>query len=126
MRLGWLVLVLCVASSAWALDVVQVPAKNLLLSWEEPTLNADGSPLTDLDHIVIRGSIDGVAFGEVNVPASGPTGGQVGTHTFMDACAPNTLPLVDVQVYAVDTNHNESEQAPLAYTMDCLPPGKVK
>ena len=29
-------------------------------------------------------------------------------------------------MYAVDTSHNESEQALLAYTMDCLPPGKVK
>lgn len=124
----WLGMMLLGASSgtAWALDATQIPAKNLRVAWEEPTTNADGSALDDLDHILIRGSLDGVAFADVVAPASGPTGGQAGSYTFVDACPPNSRPMADLKLYAVDTTGNLSEDAPLTVTMDCLPPGKVQ
>lgn len=49
------------ASVAGALDVTQIPSRNLHVTWLEPTLNNDGSPLTDLAKVVVQITIDGVA-----------------------------------------------------------------
>ena len=123
----WMILVMLLsAATVYALDAVQVPNHDLKVTWLEPDTNANGTPLEDLDKIIIRGTINDVVFEDVEVQASGLTGGQLGEHIFSGVCSPNTSPVADLSLYAVDLVGNESEEAVIVKTIDCLPPGKVK
>ena len=46
---------------AWAIDFEQIPTRNLHVTWIEPSVNNDGSPLTDLAKVVVQLTVDGVA-----------------------------------------------------------------
>lgn len=107
-------------------DVVRVPTANLHVTWLEPTLNSDGTPLTDLEKIVLILKVDGVARGEEEVPASGLNGGQEGFHTFMNVCEPGTMADVEIDVRAVDTSGNWSTGTIGVLTVDCVAPGPVQ
>ena len=111
---------------AYGLDAVQVPSKNLHVTWIEPSTNADGTILNDLAKVVLRGTVDGVPLADAEAAVSGLTGGQEGFYTYLNICQPNTNPEVVLNVYAVDLAGNESEAAILPKTIDCLPPGKVQ
>ena len=114
------------ASVAGALDVTQIPSRNLHVTWLEPTLNNDGSPLTDLAKVVVQITIDGVAWVEDEVAVSGPTGGQAGSYTFLDVCAPDAMPNVEVAVYAVDLVGNRSAGTLALLSVDCVAPAPVQ
>lgn len=124
----WLLVVslLLCPSVGLAFDVVRVPTANLHVTWLEPTLNSDGTPLTDLEKIVLTLKVDGVARGEEEVPASGLNGGQEGFHTFMNVCEPGTMADVEIDVRAVDTSGNWSTGTIGVLTVDCVAPGPVQ
>lgn len=111
---------------AMAFDVAQIPTKNLHVTWLEPTVNHDGTPLTDLAKIVLQLTINGVALPEEEAGVSGMNGGQVGFHTFLNVCEPDTLPSAEVAVWAVDTAGNRSVGTIGLLTIDCLAPGPVQ
>jgi len=127
MKTTWiLVAILGFPLAALALDAVQVPSKNLHVTWDEPTEDALGRPLADLAKVVLRATLDGVELLEAEAAVSGPTGGHEGFYTYLNVCQPNTEPAIVVSVYAVDTAGNESDAAIIPKTIDCVPPGKVK
>ena len=111
---------------AWALDFEQIPTRNLHVTWLEPSTNNDGSPLTDLAKVVVQLTVDGVAHIEEEAGISGPTGGQVGFHTFLSVCDPDAMPSVEVAVWAVDASGNRSSGTIGLLTVDCLAPGPVQ
>ena len=108
-----------------ALEATQV-SKTLRITYVEPTTNADGSPLDDLQGTVIRWSIDGVAQPEIGIPATALTGGGAIQHEVTVPFTPNTLAHVALDVVGVDTHGNISETVVASTVIDWLPPGKVK
>ena len=125
MRLGLILAILVLPTVAWCQTVGQT-FKDLQISYTEPTENADGTPLAALKHTTITGTINGVDIGVITKNATSLNGGGAISHTFVDACPPNSLPPVSFTVTATDLVDNESEPVSLAMIMDCLPPGKVK
>lgn len=128
MRKMWLVCAMVLASAglAWGIDFEQVPTRNLHVTWMEPSTNNDGSPLTDLAKVVVQLTVDGVAQPEAEAGVSGPTGGQPGFHTFLSVCDPDTMPNVEVRVWAVDLVGNRSTGTVGLLSVDCLAPGPVE
>lgn len=127
--LGCVLSVVCVFVSvgpAWAIDFEQVPTRNLHVTWIEPSVNNDGSPLTDLAKMVVQLTVEGVAQPEAEADVSGPTGGQPGFHTFLSVCEPDAMPNVEVRVWAVDLAGNRSIGTVGLLTVDCLAPGPVE
>ena len=127
--LGCVVSVLSVFVSvglAWAIDFEQIPTRNLHVTWIEPSVNNDGSPLTDLANVVVQLTVDGVAQVEEEAGVSGPTGGQPGSHTFLSICEPDSMPSVEVKAWAVDAVGNRSTGTIGLLTVDCLAPGPVE
>lgn len=120
------VLSVLTAGSAWAIGFEQIPTRNLHVTWIEPSVNNDGSPLTDLAKVVVQLTVDGVAQVEEEAGVSGPTGGQVGFHTFLSVCEPDAMPHVEVGIWAVDDAGNRSTGTIGALTVDCLAPGPVQ
>lgn len=118
--------VLAGAGPAWAIDFEQVPTRNLHVTWIEPSVNNDGSPLTDLAKVVVQLTVDGVAQVEEEAGVSGPTGGQLGFYTFLSVCEPDSMPDVEVRVWAVDLAGNRSIGTVGLLTVDCLAPGPVE
>lgn len=115
------------ATPVWAVTVT--PTGTILtVDYDEPTLNADGSLLTDLKETVVwyaLGSQPAVAC--VTTPASQPAGGG---HRSV-AC---TVPViegqeVDVTVTAVATDLNGNRGVPsdpIVIRIDRLAPGKIQ
>jgi len=108
----------------WGLDATQV-SKTLRITYDEPTTNADATPLLDLGGTTLRVTADGVDQPIIDVPASAPTGGGSIAQDVTVPFTPNRLVSVDLAVTAYDTSGNVSEIEPLNITLDWLPPGKV-
>ena len=120
-----LVLLMLWAVPAWALDAQQV-SKTLRITYDEPTENADLTPLADLAETRILVVTDGTPMPEMVIPATAPSGGGSISQDVTVPFTPNTLVNVDIEVTAVDTSGNASEIVPANITIDWLPPGKVK
>jgi len=126
-----------VALSGWLMGMTFTPTGLTGdVTYEEPTTNADGSPLTDLDRteIVVDNRVD--APGPVIVvPASAPTGGGAVTQTVSipTPSVPSQV-LAEIRVRACDNakarNANEqdncSSEAVVTHEIDTLSPSGVQ
>ena len=128
LMLGWWVLIgLLNWSPVWAVTVT--PTGTILtVDYDEPTTNANSSPLTDLKETVVWYALGGQpAVVCVTTPASQPTGGG---HLSV-AC---TVPVLDgqevevtVTATAADLSGNRSLPSdPVIRRIDRLAPGKIQ
>jgi hypothetical protein len=82
--------------------------------YTEPTTNADGSPLTDLNHTSIFYDVgDGVPVNVVDLPSSLNTGGQQVSYSFMVPIVEGQEADVSFWATATDTSGNESAPSPV-------------
>lgn len=76
------------------------------VTFDEPSTNTDGSPLTDLaSHRVYRGQSPGNYTEHYDVPASGPNGGQTVTNQIPD---PTSYGTYYYAATSLDSSGNES------------------
>lgn len=123
--LVFLLVLWTVPAFANPLDVV-ITGSEATITYDEPTTNADGSPLNDLAETVIYHNFGGPRVEAARVPASSPQGGGTITHVII-------LPIpvgADVQVEfwatAVDDALNPNESADsvkVTKDFDTLAPG---
>lgn len=125
-RVALCLLLLC-PGPAWALTAAPTGA-TVRITYDEPTTNRDGSPLTDLAEVRLFYAIG--AGAEVQcaaVPASRPQGGGV------DVSAACAVPVADGQEvdvaffgYAYDLAGNRSIKSAVVVTrIDFLPPDTI-
>lgn len=88
-------------------SLTQIP-EGLQYVYKEPTLNKNGSPLTDLDHVSIFQDIGAGPVLVLDVPASGPTGGQEKTIILPNPIGADQEANVTVYSIAIDDNGNEA------------------
>jgi len=97
---------------------------DITMSYDEPTTNEDGTPLTDLNECRITNSFDAQV---IKVPATDPTGGGTGVQQVI------SIPVSDgqeadiiVDVVACDTSDNCSVPATTTVRIDRLSPASPK
>lgn len=78
------------------------------IQFVEPSLNADGSPLSDLSHLNFYHSVNaGPEVKSANIPALAPTGGQMRTFD-LNITLPAGNSTVTIAMTATDLVGNES------------------
>lgn len=108
---------------AWAMDFT-VTGAVVTATYQEPTVTATNTPLTDLASTSISYDLGAGPVRARDVPATAPTGGGIITTTVDIPVAANQE--VDVRFWATatDTSGNESARsAEVVRRIDRLPPG---
>lgn len=114
-----LVLFIPYVASAFTLSVT---GAEVTVIYAEPTVNADGSPLVDLDHTTIFHDFG--AGGFLDVLATTLTGGGIITQTLTVPVLAGVEANVDFWLTASDTSGNESTDSPrVTLRIDRLAPG---
>ena len=112
-----LALLLLVPTLAWS-DGPVVKQSTCTITWTAPQTNADGTPLTDLDHCNVYATpAAGAEVKFPNVAASSPTGGATKTTTITVAKGSNYT----ITATCTDLVGNESARS-ASVTLDALPP----
>ena len=121
------ILLAALVASAEAVTLTQTGAV-LTVEYDEPTVNLDGSPLTDLAGTRVTYTVDGGApvVGPL-IPATAPTGGgHVVTQIHVPVQRGQEV-AVSVTATAEDLDGNVSDPSdPVARRIDRNPPGKIK
>lgn len=92
--------------------------------YEEPTVNADGSPIVDLDHTSVYGDSGSGPSKVADVPATSSTGGGMITQRVTFPVAENQESNVTIFATATDSTGNEGPRSPeVVVRIDRLPPG---
>lgn len=125
MRVGWLLVWLALCGwPALSASEVTITGAQAEMTWTEPTVNADGSPLTDLTQT--RGTFQTPAQPETvcegPVPASSPTGGAEVMVRCTVPVAQGAETPITFRAYAQDDNGNVSKPAELHKIIDLLEP----
>lgn len=97
----------------------------LYLSYQEPTTNADGTPLTDLGGTIISLTVNDSIHDTIEVAATSAKGGGTIEQRIPIGVDPDTRPVVRIDVRAFDTHVNVSEPHTTALTFEGIPPGPV-
>jgi hypothetical protein len=92
---------------AWGFNAVPTGTE-VTLTWQEPSYNTDGTPLTDLAKIRVYDNHTGVTSMTKEVPASGPTGGATGSTIVTVPVVAGQERTVIFYLTAVDDDGNES------------------
>jgi len=116
-------LLVCLATDSFAINFT-VTGTNVESSYTEPTVNEDGSPLSDLAKTTIYYDLGAGQVKALDVPASSPTGGGQISQTV-------TVPIVsgqeaNVKFWATATDTSGNESAPsnsVTVRIDRLAPG---
>ena len=124
-----LLLAVSFAPSAEAITVT-ISGAEVTVSYDEPTTNVDGSPLTDLKQVDLYYQWPGDAspVKGLTVPATKAAGGGIAV-TGKITVPRRTNQQADVPFWgrAVDTSGNESlESTRAVQRIDFLPPGAIK
>ena len=114
-KLFWLMLFVSVQANAF--EIISVDSVNLTVSYTEPTLNADGSALTDLAITriyvdLIGDGIDPVVAKEI--PATSPNGGSAMSEKIPVSVGEGQEADIRVWATAVDNSGNESTASNVA------------
>lgn len=118
----WLVL----TAPAYAIDAT-VTGVEVTVTYQEPSVNSDGSPLSDLDHTTVYHNFGGPKVEAARVPATLPVGGGTVTQTITIQVPESTEADVEIWATATDTSGNESaESARVVKRIDRLAPGAPK
>lgn len=89
----------------------------ITLQYTEPSQNADGTPLRDLDHTTIYYDVGAGKIRVADVPASSPTGGGVITHKIIVPIAGSKKEMTAwIWVTATDKSGNESNPSQIVST----------
>jgi hypothetical protein len=122
----WMLVLLAVVSLAGTASAITITPQGaqVQVDYDEPTTNADGTPLDDLKetrvYVKLPNQAPSVA---TTVPASRPTGGGHVTTTITIPVAQGTVVAADVWATAVDTSGNESGPSNVVTVrIDLLPP----
>lgn len=96
------------------------------LQYDEPDINADGTPLTDLDHTTIYSDYLGDFQKLYDVPASTATGGNtINQDIFLPL--PDGMHTISFYATATDLNENTSEPSEtITEVIDLVPPGESR
>ena len=117
---GFLVMLAAPLSAA-----VTVVGATVTMTWTEPTLNEDGSPLTDLDVTVGTYQVPNGTeiICDADQPATDPTGGGSVSVTCTVPISPQTEQDVEFRAYAIDAVGNSTTiPANLTIRIDNLAP----
>lgn len=101
------------ALPAYAIDATVVGTE-VAVTYTEPTTNANGTPLIDLDHISIYYQVNpdlnppGAEVKDKDVPATSANGGGTATHNVTVPVGADQEAYADLWVTAVDDVGNES------------------
>lgn len=124
--LKWLLCVLFILFPAigWALDLSQTPT-DMRVTYTEPTVSADGTPLADLESTIISVEEKGVEIYNMEIFAGDPAGGAVINHTVPVNVAVGEDRTFVTTVVAKDLSQNRSVPVSKTITFDRLAPGPV-
>lgn len=113
-------------AAVWAITG-NLTGSEVNVSYDEPTTNADGSPLTDLKETSVYYD---VGLGAVKIktnPAATPSGGKSITNTFVIPVSTGVAAVATLWATATDTSGNESaKSANISVRIDRLAPAAPK
>jgi len=105
----------------------EVSGSQVDVSYTEPTTNADGSPLTDLDHTTTYYDNGDGPVNAHEEPATALTGGGNIAVQIIVPVADGEEANVDFWATATDQSGNESEKSPIdTERIDRLPPAGIQ
>lgn len=112
MKIILAIVIFLLSGFAQAWDIIGIDSVNVTATYTEPTLNADGSTVTDLDHTIMYYDVGaGPQVGNTE-PAGALTGGTVKTVIFPVPVGENQEVDVPFYITAFDASGNESVQSP--------------
>lgn len=118
--------IIFVASDVYAIDA-SVTGVEVAVTYQEPATNADGSPLSDLDHTTIYHNFGGPKVEAARAPATASVGNGLITRTITIPVGENQEVNVDIWATATDSSGNEgAESARVTKRIDRLAPGAPK
>ena len=92
----------------------------------EPTLNNDGSALTDLKEVIVDFKVGAAAYELLTVvAASSPNGGGAQSKSIPNKSIGFTATTATVKFTAVDLNGNKSQIVEVVVPIDRIPPAAI-
>lgn len=110
----WLSVLGIMAMILMAITLYASPGYNqtYVVMYDEPSTNADGTPLADLDRVEVYYDIGAGPVLGATVPASSPQGGVLGVQTtIVVPIPPDAETTVTVHARAFDTTGNQSDKS---------------
>lgn len=96
------------------------------IDYTEPTVNSDGSPLTDLKEVLVDFKVGAGAYEQLTVvPASSPNGGGTQSKSIANKSIGFTATNTTVKFTAVDLQGNKSPIVEVVVPIDRVPPAAV-